>query len=135
MIEGKKIRVLVAKAGLDGHDKGALLLSSILRNAGMEVIYTGLRNTVGQIINTALQEDVDVLGISILSGSHRSFAQKIAGQMKEKNMGDMLFIMGGVIPDEDIPVLKKMGVAQVFTQDSSFQDIIAYIRNNVIRHS
>ena len=135
MIEEKKIRVLVAKAGLDGHDKGALLLASILRNAGMEVIYTGLRNTVGQIINTALQEDVDVLGISILSGSHRSFAQKIAGQMKEKNMGDMLFIMGGVIPDEDIPVLKKIGVAHVFTQDSSFQDIIAYIRNNVIRHS
>jgi len=135
MIEGKKIRVLVAKAGLDGHDKGALLLSSILRNAGMEVIYTGLRNTVGQIINAALQEDVDVLGVSILSGSHKSFARKIAGQMKEKNMGDMLFIMGGVIPDEDIPVLKKMGVAQVFTQDSSFQDIIAYIRNNVIRHS
>jgi len=135
MIEGKKIRVLVAKAGLDGHDKGALLLSSILRNAGMEVIYTGLRNTVGQIINAALQEDVDVLGVSILSGSHKSFARKIAGQMKEKNMGDMLFIMGGVIPDEDIPVLKKMGVAQVFTQDSSFQDIIAYIRNNVVSHS
>ena len=130
-MENKKIRVLVAKAGLDGHDKGALLLVSRLKQEGMEVIYTGLRNTVGQIINTALQEDVDVIGISILSGSHRPFAEKIAGQMEEKGMKDILFVMGGVIPDEDIPVLKKMGVDEVFTQNSSFPEIVSYIRNGV----
>jgi methylmalonyl-CoA mutase C-terminal domain/subunit len=131
MIENKKIRVLVAKAGLDGHDKGALLLVSRLKQEGMEVIYTGLRNTVGQIINTALQEDVDVIGVSILSGSHKPFAEKIARQMEEKGMKDILFIMGGVIPDEDIPILKKMGVDEVFTQNSSFPEIITYIQNGI----
>jgi methylmalonyl-CoA mutase C-terminal domain/subunit len=131
MTDGKKIRVLVAKAGLDGHDKGALLLVSSLKNAGMEVIYTGLRNTVGQIVNAALQEDVDVIGVSILSGAHKTFAQKIKEKMNEAGIGDVLFIMGGVIPDEDIPLLKQAGVKEVFTQSVTFQEIVDFIRNNV----
>ncbi|MCG6538388.1 MAG: cobalamin B12-binding domain-containing protein [Syntrophales bacterium LBB04] len=126
----KIIRVLVAKVGLDGHDKGALLLCSRLRHAGMEVIYTGLRNTVDQVVATAVQEDVDVIGVSILSGSHRPFAEKIIRKMKEKHIEDRLFVMGGVTPDEDIPLLLNMGVAGVFTQSSNFQEITDFIRNN-----
>ncbi len=131
MNEEKKIRILVAKAGLDGHDKGALLVVSRLKNAGMEVIYTGLRNTVGQIINTAIQEDVDIIGVSILSGSHKQFAEKIITKMKESHMEDVLLVMGGVIPDEDIPVLKKIGVAEVFTQKASFEEIVNFIQKNI----
>ena len=134
MNENRRIRVLIAKAGLDGHDKGALLLAAVLRQAGMEVIYTGLRNTVGQIVNTAVQEDVDVIGVSILSGSHVSFARKITQQIKEKGIDDMLFIMGGVIPDEDIPLLKQLGVAEVFTQSSSFPEVINYIQSQISQH-
>ena len=129
MDQEKKIRVLVAKVGLDGHDKGALLLCSRLSNAGMEVIYTGLRNTVKQVINTAIQEDVDVIGVSILSGSHISFAEKIIQMMRDEGTEDKLFVMGGAIPDEDIPILLGMGVAAVFTQSASFQEIITFIRN------
>jgi len=97
----RKIRVLVAKGGMDGHDKGALLVTTTLRDAGMEVIYTGLRRTVGQIINVAIQDDVDVIGLSILSGAHMSIASKIIVKMKEEGIEDKLFIIGGVIPDED----------------------------------
>jgi methylmalonyl-CoA mutase C-terminal domain/subunit len=129
MDQEKKIRVLVAKVGLDGHDKGALLLCSRLRNAGMEVIYIGLRNTVKQVINTVIQEDVDVIGVSILSGSHISFAEKIIQMMRDEGAEDKLFVMGGAIPDEDIPILLGMGVAAVFTQSASFQEIITFIRN------
>ena len=111
MNQERKIRVLVAKPGMDGHDKGAILVAATLRDAGMETIYTGLRRTVAQIINGAIQEDVDVIGLSILSGAHISVAEKILKSMKEEGIDDKLLIMGGVIPDEDIPRLKEMGVA------------------------
>jgi methylmalonyl-CoA mutase C-terminal domain/subunit len=128
---GEKIRVLVAKAGMDGHDKGAILVATTLRDAGMETIYTGLRRTVEQIIATAIQEDVDVIGLSILSGAHLSVAQKILKRMKEEEIDDRLFVIGGVIPDEDIPKLKDMGVSAVFTQSSSFEEMVDFIRSNV----
>jgi len=127
----RKIRVLVAKAGMDGHDKGAILVATTLRDAGMETIYTGLRRTVEQIINAAVQEDVDVIGLSILSGAHMSVAGKILKRMKEEDIDDKLFIIGGVIPDEDIPKLKEMGVSEIFTQSSSFEEMIDFIRANV----
>jgi len=123
----KKIRVLMAKVGLDGHDKGALLVTSALRDAGMEVIYTGLRRKVQQVVNTAIQEDVDVIGISILSGAHLSVATKIINKMKDVGV-DKPMIIGGVIPDEDISKLKEIGVAEVFTQSSSYQDMIEFIQ-------
>ena len=131
MDQGKKIRVLVAKAGMDGHDKGAILVATTLRDAGMETIYTGLRRTVEQIIVTAIQENVDVIGLSILSGAHLSVAQKILKRMKEEGIDDKLFVVGGVIPDEDIPKMKEMGVAAVFTQSSSFEEMVDFIRSNV----
>ena len=123
----KKIRVLMAKVGLDGHDKGALLVTSALRDAGMEVIYTGLRRKVQQVVNTAIQEDVDVIGISILSGAHLSVATKIITKMKDVGV-DKPMIIGGVIPDEDVPKLKEIGVAEVFTQSSSYEDMIQFIQ-------
>ena len=125
------IRVLVGKAGLDGHDKGALLLASRLRNAGMEVIYTGLRRTVTQIVTTAVQEDVDVIGISILSGAHLSIATKLIARMEQEGITDKRLMMGGFIPEEDIPRLKAMGVAGVFTQGAGFDEIAAFIRDAV----
>lgn len=131
MNQERKIRVLVAKPGMDGHDKGAILVAATLRDAGMETIYTGLRRTVAQIINGAIQEDVDVIGLSILSGAHISVAEKILKSMKEEGIDDKLLIMGGVIPDEDIPRLKEMGVAGVFTQSSSFEEMVDFIRTNV----
>ena len=123
----KKIRVLMAKVGLDGHDKGALLVTSALRDAGMEVIYTGLRRKVQQVVNIAIQEDVDVVGISILSGAHLNVATKIIDKMKDVGV-DKPMIVGGVIPDEDIPKLKEIGVAEVFTQSSSYEDMIQFIQ-------
>ena len=131
MNQERKTRVLVAKPGMDGHDKGAILVAATLRDAGMETIYTGLRRTVAQIINGAIQEDVDVIGLSILSGAHISVAEKILKSMKEEGIDDKLLIMGGVIPDEDIPRLKEMGVAGVFTQSSSFEEMVDFIRTNV----
>lgn len=131
MSEEKKIRVLVAKAGMDGHDKGAVLVAKILRDAGMEVVYTGLRRTVKQIITSAMQEDVDVIGLSILSGAHISISQKILKKMKEEGIDDMVFIVGGVIPEEDIPVMREMGVAEVFTQSSTNEDMVEFIKNAV----
>lgn len=129
MDRGRKIRVLVAKVGLDGHDKGAILVASALRDAGMEVIYTGLRRTVDDVVSAALQEDVDVVGVSILSGAHRKVAEKILARMKAQGIGDRPLVMGGVIPEEDIPVLKQMGVAGVFTQSASFREIVQFIRD------
>lgn len=130
MVQGKRIRVLIAKPGLDGHDKGAIILSSRLRDAGMEVIYTGLRRTADQIVTSAIQEDVDVIGLSILSGAHISISERVIRKMNEEGIGDKLLLVGGVIPDEDIRRLEKMGVAAVFTQDSSYQDIIEFIEKN-----
>ena len=127
----KKIRVLIAKVGLDGHDKGAILLSFRLRDAGMEVIYTGIRRTIDQVINAAIQEDVDVIGLSILSGAHLSIAKKILGKMAEKKLHEKLLVIGGVIPDEDIARLTDMGVAGVFTQSATFEEIVGFIQDRV----
>ena len=132
MDRDRRIRILVAKVGLDGHDKGALLLVSRLRDAGMEVIYSGLRRTAEQVVNMAVQEDVDVIGVSILSGSHLPFARKILDKMKENKISDKVFLVGGVIPDEDVPKLESMGVERVFTQSSGFPEIVEFIRGRVM---
>lgn len=132
-MERKKIpiRVLVAKPGLDGHDKGAKVVVRALRDAGMETIYTGLRQTVDQIVSAAIQEDVDVIGLSILSGAHLGLSAKIMEKMKEEGIDDKLVIVGGVIPKEDIPRLKEMGVAEVFPVGASFEEIVQFINRAV----
>ena len=123
----RKIRVLVAKAGLDGHDRGAKVIAAALRDSGMEVIYTGLRQTPEMIVEAALQ-DVDVIGISILSGAHMTILPKIKKLMDEKGLNDVLLTGGGIIPEEDIKELKKMGVGQLFTPGASTRDIAGYIK-------
>ncbi|HUX59921.1 MAG TPA: cobalamin B12-binding domain-containing protein [Ignavibacteriaceae bacterium] len=123
-----KIRVLVAKAGLDGHDRGAKIIAAALRDAGMEVIYTGLRQTPDMIVEAALQEDVDVIGISILSGAHMTIFPKILNLMKEKGLTDVLLTGGGIIPDEDIAALKKLGVGEIFTPGAVTTEIADYIK-------
>jgi methylmalonyl-CoA mutase C-terminal domain/subunit len=124
----KKIRVLVAKAGLDGHDRGAKVIAAALRDAGMEVIYTGLRQTPEMIVEAAVQEDVDVIGISILSGAHMTILPKILGMLKEREVDDILLTGGGIIPDEDIDKLKELGVGELFTPGASTTDIADYIK-------
>lgn len=124
----KKIRVLVAKAGLDGHDRGAKVIAAALRDAGMEVIYTGLRQTPEMIVEAAVQEDVDVIGISILSGAHMTIFPKIKNLMTEKGVDDILLLGGGIIPEEDIKQLKTMGVGELFTPGASTVDIANYIK-------
>ena len=131
MNEARRIRVLVAKVGLDGHDKGANLVSLALRDAGMEVVYTGLRRTAQHAISAAVQEDVDVIGISILSGAHIKVAEKVVALMKKEGIEDKLLVMGGVIPEEDISKLKEAGVAGVFTQASKYEEMIDFIREGV----
>lgn len=127
----KRIRVLVAKPGLDGHDRGAKVIARALRDAGFEVIYTGLRQTPELITETALQEDVNVIGLSILSGSHNTIFPKILTLMKEKNMSDeVLLIGGGVIPDDDIPGLKAAGVAEIFGPGTPTASIVDFIKAN-----
>ena len=130
-MEGKKIRVLIAKPGLDGHDRGAKVVARALRDAGMEVIYTGLRQTPEQIVETAIQEDVDVIGLSILSGAHTHLFPKVMEILKENNVEDIIVIGGGVIPEEDIPELKKVGVAEIFTPGTDTRDIIKFIEKKV----
>ena len=127
----KKIRILVAKPGLDGHDRGAKVVARALRDAGFEVIYTGLRQTVEQIVETSLQEDVDVVALSLLSGAQNTHFPKVIAGLKEKDMADVLVVGGGVIPDSDIPFLKEAGVAAVFTPGTSTADIVAFINENV----
>jgi methylmalonyl-CoA mutase C-terminal domain/subunit len=127
----RKIRVLVAKPGLDGHDRGAKLVARTLRDAGMEVIYTGLRQTPEMIAETALQEDVNVVGLSILSGAHMTLAPKIMTQLKENELEDVLVVIGGIIPKEDIAPLRQMGVHGVFGPGTSTQDIVNFIYENV----
>lgn len=122
------IRVLVAKPGLDGHDRGAKVIARALRDAGMEVVYTGLRQTPEQIVETALQEDVDVIGLSSLSGAHTVLFPKVIQLLKEKGMDDVLVIGGGVIPDADIDSLKQAGIAEVFTPGASTVDIANFIK-------
>jgi methylmalonyl-CoA mutase C-terminal domain/subunit len=123
----RKIRVLVAKAGLDGHDRGAKVIAAALRDAGMEVIYTGLRQTPEMIVEAAVQEDVDVIGISILSGAHMTILPKIKTLMNEKGLDDVLLTGGGIIPEEDIKKLKDIGVGELFTPGASTKNIAGYI--------
>lgn len=130
----KKIRVLIAKAGLDGHDRGAKVIAAALRDAGMEVIYTGLRQTPEMIVEAALQEDVDVIGISILSGAHMTILPKIMNLMKEKGLDDILLTGGGIIPEEDIAELKKIGVGEIFTPGAPTSAIADYIKQWVKEH-
>lgn len=124
----KKIRVLVAKPGLDGHDRGAKVVAAALRDAGMEVIYTGLHQTPEQIVEAALQEDVDVLGVSILSGAHMTIFPKILKLLKEKKVEDIIVCGGGIIPQDDMEKLEKMGVKKLFTPGTSTQEIVEWIR-------
>ena len=131
MNTGKKIRVLVAKPGLDGHERGARVIAYGLRDLGFEVIYTGLRQTPAEIVNAAVQEDVDVVGLSILSGAHLTLTRKIIEKLTEQNANDILVILGGVIPDQDVPELKKMGVSGVFTAGTSIKDVGAFIKSNL----
>ena len=130
----RPVRVLVAKVGLDGHDRGAKVIASSLRDAGMEVIYTGLRQTPEMVVNAALQEDVDVIGVSILSGAHMTVFPKIIRLLKEKEMTDVLLTGGGIIPDEDMVELQEMGVGKLFAPGASTFEIADYIREWVSVH-
>ena len=123
----RKVRVLVAKAGLDGHDRGAKAIARVLKDAGMEVIYTGLHQTPEQIVNAAIQEDVNVIGLSILSGAHLGISKKILEQLKEKRAQDILFVVGGTIMDRDIVKLKDMGVAEVFPMGTDIDTIVSFL--------
>lgn len=127
----QKIRVLVAKPGLDGHDRGAKVIARALRDAGMEVIYTGLRQTPEMIAAAALQEDVDAVGVSILSGAHNTLAPRIVQLLREQGMDDCLVLLGGIVPQEDIPKLKDEGVSQVFLPGTSTEEIVKFLRANV----
>ena len=124
----KKIRVLIAKAGLDGHDRGAKVIAAALRDAGMEVIYTGLRKTPEMIVEAALQEDVDAIGISLLSGAHMTIFPRVLDLMKKKGLKNVMLFGGGIIPEQDIKKLKEMGVGELFTPGASTIDIIDYVR-------
>lgn len=129
-VSHRKIRVLVAKPGLDGHDRGAKVIARALRDAGMEVIYTGLRQTPEQIVNAAIEEDVDVLGISILSGAHNTLVPKILEGLRAQGADDITVVVGGIIPTEDAARLKEMGVAGVFGPGSSLKEIVEFIRSH-----
>ena len=127
----RPIRVLVAKPGLDGHDRGAKVVAAALRDAGMEVIYTGLRQTPEMIVNAALQEDVHVIGLSILSGAHNAIVPRVMDLLKQNKMDDVLLVVGGIIPDQDIDSLKKAGVAAIFQPGTAMDEIVKFIRSNV----
>jgi len=130
----KRIRVLIGKAGLDGHDRGAKVVAAALRDAGMEVIYTGLRKTPEVIVEAALQEDVDAVGISILSGAHMTIFPRVLSLMKERGIGDVLLFGGGIIPEKDIDELARLGVGKIFTPGASTQTIVAYLREWIAAH-
>jgi methylmalonyl-CoA mutase C-terminal domain/subunit len=134
MVEDRKIRVLVAKPGLDGHDRGAKVIARALRDAGMEVIYTGLRQTPEMVVNAALQEDVDVIGLSILSGAHNAIVPRVMELLRQNNMEDVLVLVGGIIPDQDIEGLKKAGVAGIFQPGTAMEEIVKFIREHVRPH-
>jgi isobutyryl-CoA mutase small subunit len=129
----QKIRVVVAKPGLDGHDRGAKIIARALRDAGMEVIYTGLHQTPEQIVETVIQEDADAVGLSILSGAHMTLVPRIVELLRAQGVDDVLLTVGGTIPADDIPELKRLGVAEVFTPGASTQDIIEFIQDAVRR--
>jgi len=128
---GRKIRVVVAKPGLDGHDRGAKIIARALRDAGMEVIYTGLHQTPEQIVETVIQEDADAVGLSILSGAHMTLVPRIAALLKEQGVEDVVLVVGGTIPAEDIPELKDLGVSEIFTPGAPVQEIVDFIRKSV----
>ncbi len=130
MPDDKKIRVLVAKPGLDGHDRGAKVIARALRDAGMEVIYTGLRQTPEMVVSAALQEDVDVIGLSILSGAHNAIVPRVHDLLTQNHMEDVLLLVGGIIPDQDVPLLKQQGVAGIFQPGTAMDEIIQFIRNH-----
>ena len=130
-MDKRKIRVLVAKPGLDGHDRGAKVIARALRDAGMEVIYTGLRQTPEMIAAAALQEDVDAVGVSILSGAHNTLCPRIISLLRDEGMDDCLVLVGGIVPKDDIAKLKQQGVAEVFLPGASTEDIVTFLRNNV----
>jgi methylmalonyl-CoA mutase C-terminal domain/subunit len=127
----RKIRVVVAKPGLDGHDRGAKIIARTLRDAGMEVIYTGLHQTPEQIAETVIQEDADVVGLSILSGAHMTLVPRVVDLLKAKQVEDVVVILGGTIPADDIPELKRLGVSEIFTPGASTQDIVEFVRGAV----
>lgn len=127
----RKIRVLIAKPGLDGHDRGAKVIARALRDAGMEVIYTGLRQTSEMIVNAAVQEDVDAIGLSVLSGAHMHYFREIRTMLGERKAEDILLFGGGIIPDEDIPKLEQLGVNGLFTPGTSTQDVVAFLEQQV----
>src|SRR5881275_2113402 len=129
--DNRRIRVVVAKPGLDGHDRGAKIIARALRDAGMEVIYTGLHQTPEQIVETVLQEDADAVGLSILSGAHMTLVPRVVELLREQDAGDVLVTVGGTIPTHDIPGLKKLGVAEVFTPGAPTGDIIEFIKSHV----
>lgn len=131
MATDRKIRVLVAKPGLDGHDRGAKVIARALRDAGMEVIYTGLRQTPEMIVNASLQEDVDVIGLSILSGAHNAIVPRVTDLLKQHKMDDVLVVVGGTIPAQDVAALKDAGVAGIFGPGTAMEEIITFIRKNV----
>jgi methylmalonyl-CoA mutase C-terminal domain/subunit len=126
----KKIRILVAKPGLDGHDRGAKVVAQALRDAGMEVIYTGLHQTIDQIINTAIQEAVDVIGLSIMSGAHLPICEKLVKKLKEKKIEDIVLVVGGVIPKRDIPHLQKIGIEGTFPGGTPFDESVRWIKEH-----
>lgn len=130
----RKLRVLVGKPGLDGHDRGAKVVARAFRDAGFEVIYTGLHQTPEQIVSAAIQEDVDCVGLSILSGAHNTLLPRVCQLFKEKNAADIVVFGGGVIPPDDIPGLKEAGLKEVFTPGTSTEDIVAWVRQNVATH-
>ena len=129
----RKIRVLIAKPGLDGHDRGAKIVARALRDAGMEVIYTGLHQTPAMIVEAAIQEDVDVVGLSLLSGAHMTLFIDVAMMLKEKGLDDVLLLGGGIIPEEDIPKLKKKGIAGVFGPGTPVEEIVEFVKKNVLQ--
>src|SRR5437867_5970410 len=131
MADSRKLRVVIAKPGLDGHDRGAKVIARALRDAGMEVIYTGLRQTPEQIVSAALQEDADVIGLSILSGAHNHIAPRLMELLKEKGLDDVLVVIGGIIPDVDIPKLQQIGVRGVFLPGTPMQAIVEFINSHV----
>ncbi len=133
MMANASIRVLIAKLGLDGHDRGAKIIARALRDAGMEVIYTGLRQTPEMIASAAVQEDVDVIGLSILSGAHNTLVPQLIELLKQKGMSDVTVLLGGTIPDADIAGLKKAGVAEIFLPGTSTQDIVKFVRQHAPR--
>ena len=127
----ERIRIVIAKPGLDGHDRGAKVIARALRDAGMEVVYTGLHQTPEQIVQTVLQEDADAVGLSVLSGAHMTLFKRVVELLAENELGDVVLFGGGIVPDDDIPELESMGVAKIFTPGAKTQEIVDWVRENV----